>query len=980
VEKTALRRVRAHLRHPKANIVRGNSAGEDRSPVSAAQSIGQRRIHMNRPPSGRPRGGSSERSGKRRSSEAEAKRGRNGSAARPLAARASTPARTRAADDRATKSGTPPPSRAHLLLRLEHDVTRCLAEAESVSAAIRGAIRTVCASLSWDCGRYSAVDAAAGVLRYTEGWSVPGEQLQRFIDGFRGRTYEPGAGLSGIVWQTKQAMWVADLTREERVLRRELAVESGMRGAFLFPVTAEGEVLGVLAFNSRQVRKPDEALLQATGVIGSLIGHFLRRKQAEQVVRESEERFRRLTELSSDWYWEQDENYRFRMVSPNIARKMKRTPDAVIGKTRWELPALNMTEADWAAHRATLDARLPFRDLEIHRKDGDGNSVYVSLNGEPIFDANGNFKGYHGVGVDITQRKRIEEALRDGEIRYRSVVDNLAEGVIIIDAQGRVESCNASAERFLGVEQNELYGQSITDPRWRFIHEDDTPWLPEEAPAALTLRTGEPQSNTVMGVPRDDGTTTWLSVNTRALTGLQGGTPSGVVVSFSDVTERRSFEEKLTYLAQSDILTGLPNRALLLDRLSQACIRARRQGLMVGVLLIDLDRFKEINDSLGHSAGDVVLREVARRVRGALRDTDSVARLGGDEFCIVIEGCESRSNVSVAAAKLRRLFDEPVLTAENKEIFIELSIGSSVYPEDGETIEDLLKNADIAMYEAKREGGSAFRFYSSALRAKTADEINMVALLRRAIDRNELVLHYQPQVDIQRGRPVGAEALVRWRHPEFGLVSPQRFVRLAEETGLIVPIGEWVLKTACAEAKAWQLAGMPEMRVSVNLSARQFRDSQLIRKIAGVLAATGLPPRLLELEITESVIMSHTDHTIGVLKRLVELGVRVSVDDFGTGYSSLAYLKRFPVHKLKIDHAFVRDIHTDKDDAAIVQAIITLAQTLQLRVMAEGVETADQLSYLASLGCHEYQGFMYSRPLPPTELIDLVRAKFVGMF
>jgi diguanylate cyclase (GGDEF)-like protein/PAS domain S-box-containing protein len=911
---------------------------------------------MNRPPSGRPRGGSNDRAGKRSSSGSAAARPHN------------------------TRAGGATPNRALALLRLEYEVTRCLAEAESVSAALIATIRTVCASLNWDCGRYSAVDAGGGVLRFSAGWSVPGAGLEFFIDSFRERVYVPGSGLSGIVWQTKQPIWVADLSRDPNVLRRQLSKESGMRGAFLFPVTAEGEVLGVLSFNSRQVRKPDEALLQATGVIGSLIGQFLRRKQAEEVTRESEERFRRLTELSSDWYWEQDENFRFCMVSPNIARKMKRAPDAVLGKTRWELPALNMTDADWAAHRATLEAHLPFRELELQRKDSEGNLIYVSLNGEPIFDADGKFKGYHGVGVDITQRKRIEEALRDGEIRYRSVVDNLAEGVLIIDAQGCVASCNASAERFLGVEQNELFGQSITDPRWRFIHDDGTPWQPEESPAAVTLRTGEPQSHALMGLPREDGSITWLSVSTRALTGLQGGTPSGVVVSFSDVTERRSFEEKLTYLAQSDILTGLPNRLLLLDRLTQATLRARRQGLMVGVLLIDLDRFKEINDSLGHSAGDTVLKEVARRVRGALRDADSVARLGGDEFCIVIEGCESRANVSVAAAKLRRLFDEPVLTAENKEIFIELSIGSSIYPEDGETIEDLLKNADIAMYEAKREGGSAFRFYSSALRAKTADEINMVALLRRAIDRNELVLHYQPQVDIQRSRPVGAEALVRWRHPEFGLVSPQRFVKLAEETGLIVPIGEWVLKTACAEAKAWQLAGMPELRVSVNLSARQFRDSQLIRKIAAVLAATGLPPRLLELEITESVIMSHTDHTIGVLKRLVDLGVKVSVDDFGTGYSSLAYLKRFPVHKLKIDHAFVRDIHTDKDDAAIVQAIITLAQTLQLKVMAEGVETADQLSYLASLGCHEYQGYMYSRPLPAAELIELVRGKFVGMF
>ncbi len=926
---------------------------------------------MNRP-NGRPRGGSSERSGRRPAAAGAARRAR--------AVRAGVPASAKQKRSAGGRRDRLARQRAELLLRLEHEVARCLAEAQSIPAAMQAILRAVCEALNWECGRCYRADEAAGVVRLTEAWSQRGPDIERFLDGLRGSSNAPGEGLVGDVWKSNEPLWVADASMDPRASRRQLARETGMRGAFMFPLSTEGKAIGLLAFNSRRVRKPDQNLLQATRVIGCQIGQFLQRKQAEEVLRRSEERFRRLTELSSDWYWEQDENFRFTMLSANLSRRMKRPMDAALGKARWEIPALNMTQADWEAHRALLEAHRPFRDLELQRQDQDGNSVYASISGEPMFDASGRFSGYRGIGVDITRRKRIEEALRDSEIRYRSVVDNLAEGVLIVDADARMISCNASAERILGVSDEELYGKKITDPDWEAVREDGTRWPPEERPAMATLRTGEPQSNVVMGLPRKNGETAWLSINTRALSGLHGGTPSAVVISFSDVTERRSFEEKLTYLAQNDILTGLPNRALLLDRLSQALIRARRNGLKTGVLLVDLDRFKEINDSLGHSAGDAVLKEVARRLRGTLRDTDSVARLGGDEFCVVIEDCESRANVTVAAAKLRRLFDEPVVTAENKEIFIELSIGSSVYPEDGETIEDLLKNADIAMYEAKRDGGNAFRFYSSALRAKTAAEINLVSMLRRAVDRNELVLHYQPQVDIRSGKPVGAEALVRWQHPDHGLVSPYRFVRLAEETGLIVPIGEWVMKTACAEAKAWQLAGMPELRVSVNLSARQFRDSQLIRKIAEVLAATGLSPRLLELEITESVIMSHTDYTIGVLKRLVDLGVRVSVDDFGTGYSSLAYLKRFPVHKLKIDHAFVRDINTDKDDSAIVQAIVTLARSLDLRVIAEGVETEEQLGYLASLGCHEYQGFIYSRPLPPSELIDLVRAKYVGMF
>jgi predicted signal transduction protein with EAL and GGDEF domain len=360
-------------------------------------------------------------------------------------------------------------------------------------------------------------------------------------------------------------------------------------------------------------------------------------------------------------------------------------------------------------------------------------------------------------------------------------------------------------------------------------------------------------------------------------------------------------------------------------------------------------------------------------VRRALRDSDTVARLGGDEFCVLIEDCDSRDNLAVMAAKMQRLLDDPI-TAEGREIFTNASIGLSLYPQDGETMDELLKNADIAMYVAKHEGGNAYRFYSKELHSRSADELGMVMALRRAVENNELVLYYQPQIEISSGRPVGVEAVVRWAHPEFGLIQPLHFVRIAEETGLIVPIGEWVLKTACAEVKSWQQSGFSDIGVAVNLSARQFRDSRLVTQIATTLGATGLSPHSLEIEITESVIMGQTDHTIDVLKRLVDLGVRVAIDDFGTGYSSLAYLKRFPVHKVKIDRAFVRDIHENRDDAAIVEAIVTMARTLGLGVVAEGVETREQLEYLAALGCHEYQGYYFSRPLPAAELVALLRA------
>ncbi len=654
---------------------------------------------------------------------------------------------------------------------------------------------------------------------------------------------------------------------------------------------------------------------------------------------------------------------------------MKEGRRRAIGKTRWEQPYINMTAENWAAHIAVLDARQPYYDQELCRLDDSGNKVWISASGQPVFDKTGKFIGYRGVGKDITARKLAEEALKESEARYRAVVENAAEGMIILDASGRIANTNSSAAHILGRNKDQLIGKNPVDLGFTSVRENGTPWPIETRPARTTLRTGVPQSNVVLGHRRPDGSLVWISMNTRPLSGSDGSPPSGVVVSFTDITERRNFEEKLTYLAQNDTLTALPNRALLLDRLGQALTRATRRGTLVGVMLIDLDRFKEVNDSLGHSTGDTVLKEVATRIRRALRDSDTVARLGGDEFCVVLEDCDGRDKVSVAATKLQHVFEEPIIS-DGREIFAAASIGLAVYPDDGGSIEDLVRHADTAMYDAKRDGGNSYRFYSHELHSKPPDQIGLGSALRRAVERNELMLRYQPQVDVRSGRPVGVEALLHWEHPELGVLPPKAFIHIAEETGLIVSVGEWVLKTACAEVKAWQQAGLPQLSVAVNLSARQFRDTQLVAKVAATLAVTGLGPRFLELEITESVIMSETGHTINVLAQLADLGVRVSIDDFGTGYSSLAYLKRFPVHKLKIDRSFVRDIHGDRDDAAIVQAIITLAKTMGLGVLAEGVETSEQLAFLANLGCDQYQGFYFSASLPATELLDLLRSKF----
>ena len=573
--------------------------------------------------------------------------------------------------------------------------------------------------------------------------------------------------------------------------------------------------------------------------------------------------------------------------------------------------------------------------------------------------------------AELSARQALSElALTAGAKRFRSVIDSLAEGVIIQDSLGKVLEANQSAARILGLDPGEL----TTGPKWRAIREDGAELPARLHPTMQTLLTGQSQHDICLGVYRPDGTLAWLSVNTR-LVRDPASEGDCVVTSFVDVSAQKASEEKVGRSAQYDTLSGLPNRGLSQDKMNQALSRARRSGGLVGTLRLGLDRFKKINETLGYDVGDKVLKEVATRLSATVRDTDTVARFGGDEFTVIVEGCISREQIGIASDRIQRMFDEPMVV-EGREIFATVSIGIGTFPSDGGTFDELVKNADIAMYEAKRDGPNSVRFYSGDLHSRSAeDNNNLEGQLRRALERDEFELHYQPKVNIASGGVSGVEALIRWRSPERGMVPPLQFIRLAEDTGLIVPIGEWVLRRACSDARAWQLAGLGELSVAVNLSARQFRDRDLTSKIAATLASTGLHPNFLELEITESVIMQHTDYTVGLLNTLVELGIRVSIDDFGTGYSSLAYLKRFPVHKLKIDRGFVRDVHTDADDAAIVQAIVTLAKSMQLGVVAEGVETAEQLSFLASLHCEEYQGYYFSKPLPGDQLITFLQSK-----
>ncbi len=438
-----------------------------------------------------------------------------------------------------------------------------------------------------------------------------------------------------------------------------------------------------------------------------------------------------------------------------------------------------------------------------------------------------------------------------------------------------------------------------------------------------------------------------------------------------DITERMQTQERLHFLAHHDLLTELPNRAMLIERLNHAINRTQSTNEPLAVIFLDLDRFKIINDTLGHNAGDQLLQKVADRLRPCVRKRDTVARIGGDEFVILLENIKDIASITSVASNLLDTLAQPFLL-EGRELFVTSSIGIGVYPQDGEDSNTLLKNADTAMYRAKEHGRNNYQFYSADMSTRSLEKLTLETDLRHALDRDQFKLFYQPLVDLKNGMIVGLESLLRWQHPELGLISPDDFIPILEETGLIITVGEWVLRTACGQNRQWQNSGLPTLPVSVNLSARQFSETNLAEQISTILKETQLAPTCLHLEITESVIMNNAASTYNILDELNRLGVHLAVDDFGTGYSSLSYLKRFPIDVLKIDRSFVRDITTDPDDASIVSTVITLAHSLKLKVVAEGVETEEQALFLRNGSCDIAQGYLYSKPIPAQEMMTLL--------
>ncbi|GIK26230.1 MAG: GGDEF domain-containing protein [Betaproteobacteria bacterium] len=607
------------------------------------------------------------------------------------------------------------------------------------------------------------------------------------------------------------------------------------------------------------------------------------------------------------------------------------------------------------------------------------------------------------IGEDVTDRRRAEETTRQLMLQQQAILENASVGILFTQ-EGGIRHCNARMEQMFGWGPGELIGQSA---RVFFASDEDYGLFGQEA--GPVLLSGN-QLDVEWANVRKDGSRLWCRILARAV--VPGDATQGTIWTTEDVSarreaqlalmqaheelenrvaertaelaeanlrlqeevaEREQAEERVMHLANHDALTGLPNRRLLIDRLGQALALAHRENHQVAVLFMDLDRFKTINDSLGHMTGDALLQNVARRLSETLREGDTVSRLGGDEFVVVLPSLDQPKAAEKVALKLVDALAPPI-DLGGQELRVSASIGISLFPEDGRDTETLLRNADSAMYHAKDMGRNNYQFFMEQMNVAAAERLRLENDLHRALERQEFELHFQPRVSVANGLACGIEALIRWRHPERGLVLPEHFIPVAEDTGLIVPIGEWVINEACRQGTAWCAAGLPQIPVAVNLSPRQFRQSNLVDTVARAIDRHGWPCNLLELEITEGVLMQQTSDTLKTLEALNRLGVGLAIDDFGTGYSSLSYLKRFPVDFLKIDQSFVRDIAVDPDDATIVTAIIGLAHSLGLTVVAEGVENASQLDFIREAGCDEAQGYHIGRPMPAGQMAEWLLA------
>ncbi len=682
-------------------------------------------------------------------------------------------------------------------------------------------------------------------------------------------------------------------------------------------------------------------------------------QQRESELRDSRSRYQTLVDTLPQRIYYKDKELRYLSCNSSYARDLGLEQEQVIGKSDFDLLPEAIAREMQVNDKRVMQAR-EIDEQEQSYSVGDEQLLIHSVK-VPVCHDDGSCDGILCIFWDITEHKLAENRLRQSA----TVFENTADGVIVTDLNSRIIAVNKAFCEISGYSEDEALGKKTS---FRRSERQDTAFY--ESMWRSLKANGRWQGEIWNRRKSGEVYPEWMTIS---VVRDNSGRVTNYVAVFSDISQVKRSQMQLDHMANHDPLTDLPNRTLLDDRLKQAINRAARQGTELAVLFIDLDRFKNVNDTLGHPSGDQVLQEVARRLKTLLRGHDTVARQGGDEFIILIEDFSEPEIAETVADKVIEAVSQP-LHIRDKEFFIGASIGISIYPEDGIDAASLIKHADAAMYRAKEHGRNTWQFYTRELTEHASERLQLEAGLRRALERKEFELFYQPKVDLRDGRILAAEALLRWTHPELGFVPPDKFISIAEDNGLILPIGEWVLRDACRSTAQWVRDYPDFQHMAVNISGVQIQRDDMVALTEAVLHEYGLAASQLQLEITESVLMQYPQRATDVLEGLRDRGICLAVDDFGTGYSSLSYLKKFPIHTLKIDRSFVQDIPHDSNDTAITRAIIALGKSLQLRIVAEGVETAEQGQFLQAEGCDYGQGYFYSRPVPAAEFERLLKA------
>lgn len=773
-------------------------------------------------------------------------------------------------------------------------------------------------------------------------------------------------GLVATTLLAETPFYFPDLTTEERFRTSHLRNHHGVQSGAGVVIRTHYGPFGVLLLYGDEPRTFSEFELAFLSATANILGEAIARTRTEQALRKSEARLRQLIATTLDAVVTVDRN----MTVIEWNRQAESTfginaRDALGAPLRTSL----FLQRDVGVVRLLVDRhgsgqprRILRRRIETIAFRADGESFPVEITLAPT--GSGPQATFTAFIRDISDRKRARHELETSEKRFRTIVEKSWSGVVLLDRDLRFSFAGSSTSHLIGYEEDELLGRSLLE----FIHPRDV----EKAGGILTAMAAQPnqEAHGELRFRHKDGRWVWLEGFTQNLLHEPG--VGAIVINYRDVTHRKETEKQLEYRAHYDSLTGLPNRLLFRDRLVNAIHAAARHGFGVAVMYLDLDHFKLVNDGLGHSFGDRLLADVAHRLEDVLRDSDTVSRIGGDEFSILLPEISHTEGVLGVASKVLEALARP-FHLEGHDLFVTASIGVSCYPNDGDDAESLLKCADAAMYRSKELGRNQVQLFTATMNERYVQRLALEQQLHRALEREELELHYQPVYDRARRRIVSVEALIRWQHPVRGLIGPDEFIGLAEDTGLIVPIGSWALKTACRQLRSWQQEGVPALRVAVNISPVQLQQRDLVESVRATIEASGIDPAMLQLEVTETAAMANLDLTMKVLCELREMGIGVAVDDFGTGQSSLTYLKHFPIDTVKIDKAFLRDVTEDETAAAIVSYVINLAHTLRLRVVAEGVETDAQFSFLRHYSCDLMQGFLFSRPLRAADVVPYLQ-------